>query len=61
MKRKSKISLLLTEYRFNHGFTQKEIGDKIGVSQGQISKWEKQKHIPSILREKDIKDKLNDG
>ena len=55
MKRKSKIASYLIKYRLKYGLSQKQLGIIIGVSQGQVSKWEKGSHVPSILREQNIR------
>ena len=39
--------MLIKELRMKHGFTQKEFGAKIGVSDRTIREWEKGKSIPS--------------
>ena len=39
--------MLIKELRTKHGFTQKEFGTKIGVSDRTIREWEKGKSIPS--------------
>jgi transcriptional regulator with XRE-family HTH domain len=45
----------MIKYRLKYGLSQKQIGIIIGVSQGQVSKWEKGSHVPSKLREHDIR------
>lgn len=42
------LSTVLTELRKEYGYTQKEIGEKIGVTDKTISKWEKGNLLPDI-------------
>ena len=39
---------ILKELRTEHGFTQAELGDKLGVSRQAIIALETSKHIPSL-------------
>ena len=52
-----KISQLLTSYRKKNKLSQKVMAKLLGVSQSQISQWEKGKHKPNMLREKSIREK----
>jgi len=42
------LSTVLTELRKEYGYTQKEIGERIGVTDKTISKWEKGNLLPDI-------------
>lgn len=39
---------MLLEIRERQGLTQKELADKIGAKQHQISEWEAQEHKPTL-------------
>ncbi len=40
------ISLILRELRTENGYTQKELAERLGITQDSISLWEKGKRIP---------------
>ena len=54
-----KISKFIATARTKTGFTQKELADKIGVSDKTISKWETGKSLPDISYYEALCDALN--
>ena len=54
-----KISKFIATARTKTGFTQKELADKIGVSDKTISKWETGKSLPDIFYYEALCDALN--
>ena len=43
-----KMGKFIAELRMEYGYTQKEIGDKLGISDNSISKWERGINAPDI-------------
>ncbi len=40
--------MTLSEWRKQHGLTQKELAARLGVTQPQIAKWERGTHSPAL-------------
>ena len=43
-----KIGRFLSELRKNHNFTQAELGEKLGVTNKTISRWETGTYMPPV-------------
>ena len=56
MKNKIRIGECILNYRKQHGLTQSEFGDLLGVSAQAISKWEREICYPDIFLLPDISD-----
>ena len=54
MKNKIRISELILKYRKEHGLTQSEFGELLGVSTQAVSKWERELCYPDIFLLPDI-------
>ena len=54
MKNKIRISECILNYRKQHGLTQSEFGELLGVSTQAVSKWERELCYPDIFLLPDI-------
>ena len=54
MKNKIRISECILNYRKEHGLTQSEFGELLGVSTQAVSKWERELCYPDIFLLADI-------
>ena len=54
MKNKIRIGECILHYRKQHGLTQSEIGELLGVSAQAVSKWERELCYPDIFLLSDI-------
>ena len=58
MKYRIRISECILEYRREHGLSQGEFGELVGVSAFAVSKWERELCYPDIFLLPDISDLL---
>ena len=54
MKNKIRIGECILNYRKEHGLTQSEVGELLGVSTQAVSKWERELCYPDIFLLPDI-------
>ena len=54
MKNKIRIGECILNYRKEHGLTQREFGELLGVSTQAVSKWERELCYPDIFLLADI-------
>ena len=59
MKNKIRIGECILNYRKQHGLTQSEFGELLGVSAQAISKWERELCYPDIFLLPDISDLIS--
>ena len=59
MRNKIRIGEYILNYRKQHGLTQSEFGDLLGVSAQAISKWEREICYPDIFLLPDISDLID--
>ena len=59
MRNKIRIGEYILNYRKQHGLTQSEFGDLLGVSAQAISKWERELCYPDIFLLPDISDLIS--
>ena len=58
MKNKIRIAEMIVQYRKEHGLSQGEFGELVGVSAFAVSKWERELCYPDIFLLSDISDIL---
>ncbi len=58
MKNKIRIAEMIVKYRKEHGLSQGEFGELLGVSAFAVSKWEREICYPDIFLLSDISDIL---
>jgi transcriptional regulator with XRE-family HTH domain len=49
-------SAIVSRYRLRHSFTQKQLGQILGVSQRTVSRWERGQDRPSLTLQKHLRD-----
>ena len=59
MRHKIRIGECILNYRKQHGLTQSEFGELLGVSAQAISKWERELCYPDIFLLPDISDLIS--